>query len=257
MGNYRLWDQVPHYGDTLYKRATGELDEMESSKSLARFLKKYYQTNDTVLDVGCGAGHYLRSLRAHLDPQINYTGADATEYYIHLARKAYPDVTFFQEDIHNLSFKDAAYDMVLCNNVILHLPAPPSKAISELMRVAKKYAVIRTLMSESTYIIKRPYTKDELVNSENISEADLIDEAGEPVQFGYFNMYNKTYIEALVKKADPDAEVTFFADNDFQPFDNPELKGKNKGVATTVVGNRQISGNLLYDWHYIVIEKKA
>ncbi len=255
MGNYKLWDQVPHYGDTLYKRATGELDEMESSKSLSRFLKNYYQKGDSVVDIGCGAGHYLRSLRTHLDSDINYTGADATEYYVHLARKANPDVNFYQEDIFNLSFEDESFDMVLCNNVILHLPPPPLKTFSELVRVSKRCVVIRTLMSESNYIIKRPYAPEELATSEQIDAADIIDENGDPRQFGYFNMYSKPYLQAIVQKIDPKASVEFFADLDFQVFENPESKGKNKGVATEVVGNRQVSGNLLYDWHYIVIKK--
>ena len=64
---WRVWDRWPEYGEVLYRRATGTEDEMESSKALARMLTPFYAPGMKVLDTGCGAGHYLASLRKRLD----------------------------------------------------------------------------------------------------------------------------------------------------------------------------------------------
>ena len=58
---WKVWDRDENYGDVLYKRAVGDLPEMESSKNKALLMKKYVSDNTSLLDVGCGAGHYLRS----------------------------------------------------------------------------------------------------------------------------------------------------------------------------------------------------
>ena len=83
---WKSWDYDTAYGDVFYQRAIGELDEMESSKALCQVVSRFYQAGMTLADVGCGAGHYLRSLRARVDEDINYTGIDATPYYIELAQ---------------------------------------------------------------------------------------------------------------------------------------------------------------------------
>ena len=57
------WDEEKHYGELLYKRATGESEEMNSSRAVAKVIKEFYKPGMKVLDVGCGAGHYLVSLR--------------------------------------------------------------------------------------------------------------------------------------------------------------------------------------------------
>src|SRR5438034_10610616 len=86
---WKNWDEEKHYGDLFYKRATGQSPEMESSKAAARLVKEFYKTGDTLLDAGCGAGHYLRSLRGIVDEDIKYSGIDPTAYYIEMAEKAW------------------------------------------------------------------------------------------------------------------------------------------------------------------------
>src|SRR3989338_953484 len=140
--NWRIWDKMPAYGETLYKRATGKSEDMESAKSLSEILASFYRSGMKILDVGCGAGHYLRVFKSKLDKNIDYTGLDATKYYIRLARKAFNRSQFLVGDIFDLPFGSNVFDIVVCNNVILHLPPPPTKAIAELIRVAKKYVVI-------------------------------------------------------------------------------------------------------------------
>lgn len=86
---WKVWDRDEGYGEVLYKRATGELPEMESSKKIARVLSKYISDGTNVLDVGCGAGHYLRSLRRECGHDFSYLGVDATKNYIEQAKKAF------------------------------------------------------------------------------------------------------------------------------------------------------------------------
>src|SRR5689334_220306 len=71
---WRVWSKDDHYGEVLYKRAIGEFPEMESSKALAKTVKGIFHPGESLLDVGCGAGHYLRSLRREIGPDILYTG---------------------------------------------------------------------------------------------------------------------------------------------------------------------------------------
>ena len=127
---YGRWHEDKKYGEVFFKRAVGEMDEMESTKSVCSVLKTIYKPGMKVLDVGCGAGHYLKGLRERVDANINYTGVDATEYYVNLAREAYQDDALFRVgDIFNLDFEDREFDIVMCNNVVVHLPPPPTGAI--------------------------------------------------------------------------------------------------------------------------------
>ncbi len=48
------------YGDLFFDRATGKLPEMESSKAAAARIAALAKSGDSLLDVGCGAGHYYR-----------------------------------------------------------------------------------------------------------------------------------------------------------------------------------------------------
>ena len=67
----KIWNRDKEYGDYFFKRATGQLEEMESSKALCGIISEFYEKGMSLLDVGCGAGHYLRSLRKRLDEDID------------------------------------------------------------------------------------------------------------------------------------------------------------------------------------------
>ena len=185
--NWKIWEKSPGYGENLYyKRATGELGEMESSKALCKVLSPLYKKEMKILDAGCGAGHYLRSFRGRIDKNIDYTGLDATKYFVKLAKMAFGEgANFIEGDIFNMPFKNNSFDIVNCSNVILHLPPIPQKAISEMIRVAKKYVVIRTVFGERNYIIRevRPKTKDQEAVLKN--HAELIGKDGDPASFNF------------------------------------------------------------------------
>lgn len=252
--NWRIWNQDKAYGDLLYKRATGDLDEMESSKALCKILSPFYENRMKVLDVGCGTGHYLRSLRLQIDENIDYTGVDATEYYVRLARKAFGDASrFLCGDIYNLQVKDNSFDIVICNNLILHLPPPPIKPISELIRVSSKYIVIRTVFGERNYTIKEVRSYDDKIQGLPIREGNLIDQEGKPLAYNYFNMYTEQYFRDIVADINENIGIKIVRDDYWNRFDNTAVGGK---TATKVIGGKQVSGNLLLDWRFIVLSKK-
>jgi len=231
--NWRIWNNLPQYGEILYKRAIGEFEEMESAKAICAIINKIYKPGMTVLDVGCGAGHYLRSLMNRVDKDINYTGFDATPYYIELAQKAFPNHTFKVGDIFDISFENNTFDLVICNNVLLHLPPDPAKAIQELVRVSKKNVIIRALFADRNYIVKE-------IHGDSFTD------------FNYFNMYTEDYYRGTLENHP--VNVTIEKDNDFKEFHNE--KETNNATATKVVNGIQISGNLMLDWRFIMIDKK-
>jgi len=251
--DWRIWNENKKYGELLHERATGNLDEMESSRALCNILSEFYKPHMKILDVGCGAGHYLRSLRFRLDENINYTGIDATEYYIKLAQKAYDEnVCFLQGDIYDLPLEDDSFDVVICNNLILHLPPPPTIPISELIRVSSKYIIIRTVFGQRNYIIKEIRSSDDEIEGLPLKEKNLISSDGKPVKFNYFNMYTDKYIRDIVMSINCNSKIKIDSDYDWNQFDNTALGGQ---TATKVIGGKQVSGNLLLDWGFIIIEK--
>ncbi len=250
--NYKIWDKYSSYGDTLYKRAVGELPEMESSKALAIHAEDKIFAGSTVLDSGCGAGHYLRSLRNRIKVPFTYTGTDLTEYHIEVAKKAWagdPHATFQTGDINDITFPDNSFDLVICCNLILHLPTM-TKAITELTRVSKKWVIIRTLVSDRSFM-----NRDILVPDPN--DPAEFDDEGQPRFYANYNIYSKKSIAATVHKSFPKSDVQFIEDTLYDVAaisrDAKEVQSPNP---TTIVGNHQVNGCILLPWHFIVIEKK-
>lgn len=242
--NWKVWNKNEAYGQLLYRRATGEEAEMESAKALCEMLQPFYQSGMSVLDVGCGAGHYLRSLRSRLDPNVNYTGVDATESYIGFARKAFGKAEqFVVGDIYNLPFENNAFDIVICNNVIYHLPPSLTKPLSELVRVAKKFVVIRTVFGERNYVIRELPFEGEIVKAD-----------GEIPSFNFFNMFTEDYYRKILSRVAPDCRVEIIPDTFWKDFD--VRKEIANPTATHIIDGKQVSGNLILDFRFIILEKK-
>lgn len=245
--NFKIWDYDKDYGEVLYKRATGTLPEMECSKSFCEILRKVYRPGMKLLDVGCGAGHYLRSLINRIDKSINYTGIDATEKYINLAKQAFGKrARFLRGDINNLPFNDNSYDIVACNNVILHLPPPPILPIRELIRISSRFVIIRTVIGKRNYIVK------EIRIPEELSNAQIEEKNNNFSYYNYFNFYTTNYISQILTHINSNLKFEFVDDNNYSEFDNTEHL---TNTATKVINGMQISGNLLLDWKFIVIDK--
>ena len=240
--NWRIWDNNDLVEERTYSRATGELPEMESAKQLRQIIGKIH-TNESVLDVGCAAGHYLRSIR-QLSTDCKYTGIDATTQYIDRSIKLHKsdsNAKFIHGDIYSLKLKA---DIVFCCNVLLHLP-DLKIALENLLNSFRKKLVVRTLLSEKTHLSQYLYSDD-------------FDSNGNPTNFLFQNTYSFDYVRKIIKTFDSKINLEFIQDE----FDSNTLQKESddwrnkQGFATTTVSNKlQIAGDKVFRWSWIVCSR--
>ncbi len=251
------WGSDTAYGEVFYARATGRAPEMESSKATAKELRGLLVPKANVLDVGCGAGHYLRSLRREYPFPFSYDGADVTPQYIRLAKKAYADdplARFRVAAVEKLPYAAKAFDIVLCCNVLLHLPAIV-KPLQELWRVTRRTLLIRTLIGGSTFRIKQVH---EEATMKGMSDP-LFDKRGEPKKFHYYNIYSERYIRWLVGTLPGVAKIALHEDRDFDPkaMGTSRWPDEKKPADLTEIWNGwQVNNYVLQPWCFLRVTRK-
>jgi len=252
--NWNDWDQQETIKtmSSYIKRATGELPEKESSKSTARFLKKHkiYKNGNKLLDVGGSCGHFLRSFINILDEKIDYTCLDIKLDFIlqgQLIWKDHKSSKFVLGDCLDMPFDDSYFDIVFVN--LFHFFPDIKKALFEALRVSKKYVIWRTPICEkANYLVKYYFDKDfEELGELSFDRNDL--------DYCIYNIFTEKYLRGMINKIGGEV-VVFERDQDFEEFDNTKLDMFSDQPSTKVVGNLQVNGSLILDWHYIAIKKK-
>ncbi len=248
LGENRL-NAFKRYGDVLFKRAIGKSPEMESSKAAAKIIKDIIKENYQILDVGCGPGHYFRSLKNKINTNFKYSGVDVNSVYIELAQEAFKDyegIDFQLADINNIPFEDNSKDIVMCCNVLLHIPSI-KKPIEELCRIAKQFVLIRTLIGDRSFRIM------EVHEQENGDEFEL---DGSPKSYNFYNIYSKSYILNILSNLGIN-NIEFVEDTDFKR-DNIEAavsEQSNVKNVTRIIGKWQVNTFVLQPWTFIKIFK--
>jgi len=98
-----------------------------------------------ILDIGCGPGRHVSALYAH--ENVTVIGADLSlddlkqgvkrlQFHDQLGAHCGGTWAFTTADITRLPFKDNEFDLVICSEVMEHIP-DEGKAASELLRVLK------------------------------------------------------------------------------------------------------------------------
>jgi SAM-dependent methyltransferase len=93
-----------------------------------------------VLDVGCGEGFTLARLaREGIGSRLE--GVDRSADALRLGRRLHPRATLRQGDVYRLPYRDGAFDLVLCTEVLEHLEVP-ARAVGELRRVTRGHLAL-------------------------------------------------------------------------------------------------------------------
>ncbi|MGH7999185.1 MAG: class I SAM-dependent methyltransferase, partial [Brasilonema sp.] len=96
----------------------------------------------TVLDVGCGIGHWGQMLADILSANAKITGIDKEAQWMEEARKRAKALNlaerynYTQGDAQELPFEDNSFDFVTCQTLLIHMKHP-QLVITEMVRVLK------------------------------------------------------------------------------------------------------------------------
>jgi SAM-dependent methyltransferase len=146
----RVWDmsneEYEHFYNSLRSISRNRLTDLNDA-CLTKILHAVTSMN-SVLDVGCGNGHLLHSIKKHA-PHIKLFGTDL--FTTHSSK----NFEYLKASTSQLPFQDKSVDTVTCSHVIEHLKDPQA-AIAELIRVARHRLIIVVPYQRPYY-----YTLDE------------------------------------------------------------------------------------------------
>jgi ubiquinone/menaquinone biosynthesis C-methylase UbiE len=244
-----------NYSEIFYKRATGEYPEMEVSKAMANVLKKFVNNNDKIADIGCGCGHFYRSLKKRIKKFFFYYGLDPYDLYLKKAKKAWrndKNVTFKKGNILKIPFKKKEFEIVYSSNVLVHIPQSEI-ALRELMRITKKKLILRTVVFDYSYKIQLVYNKNWWPYTK-VKPENEFDKKGNPRSFAYYNILSFDYLRSVIKKINKNASIEFIKDNFYSKKKIVNsLKKEKREVPTNIIAGQQVSGAILQPHYFVII----
>lgn len=113
------------------------------SKKLAELF--YFTNPKTVADIGCGTGYIFKRIVEGACPglgDIEFYMCDIDQKAVESARLTIPlqRAHFSVQDISDLAYRDRAFDLVICCEVLEHIDSP-EEAIKKIRSISKKWFI--------------------------------------------------------------------------------------------------------------------
>jgi ubiquinone/menaquinone biosynthesis C-methylase UbiE len=105
----------------------------------------------SILEVGCGTGLIYEKLANSILSDSRYIGIDSSIKMLEKAISNFPEGEFILGDGYNLAFRDQEFDVVLCFEVLGHIPEI-DQFVAELLRVTRKTCIFTTWPSDEQEI---------------------------------------------------------------------------------------------------------
>lgn len=105
-------------------------------------VKRYgLQSAERLLDVGCGAGHWGRTLSKVLPPDLHIAGVDIEQAFVDQAVEVgaafgLADMDYRVAEAEELPFADASFDLVTCQTLLIQV-RDPALVLAEMKRVLR------------------------------------------------------------------------------------------------------------------------
>lgn len=171
------------------------------------------KNDDKILDVGCGNGRLLETLK---DKKLEYLGVDNSEELIKIARQNYPTFKFVVGDILDLRGIAGRFDYIFCLAVLSHLPGEELrlKALKEMKSKLKEggriiisvwnlWGPAKGRKDYRPLIFKNWFLK--IIRQNDLDTGDLIfpwkNSRGEEISRRYYHAFRKRELKDLVNSA--------------------------------------------------------
>jgi len=156
-----IWDHSAAVRELYLRRARDEAEEMTCAGQAAELLRGLAEPEDSVLDVGCGSGHFYHALRRR-NIRVVYHGLDATAAFIEIARRELPAFGLPGDRMHAMRIEDfrGSADHVVCMNVLSNLDNF-HRPLERMLRAARKSVILRESIKDGTVTT---YVRDDFLD---------------------------------------------------------------------------------------------
>jgi ubiquinone/menaquinone biosynthesis C-methylase UbiE len=195
----------------------------------------------TILDVGCGQGHWGLTLLPVLPPNCKLIGIDSEPKWVEVAKNKSKQYGFDKRTDYQMAkaellpFDDNSFDMVTCQTVLIHVD-DPIKALKEMKRVLKPNGLLVAVEPNNAVgsIIQNNLTiKKPVVEVAELIKFQLICEKGKETLGEGNNMRGDLlpYFFSQVKLTEINSYLSDMADFYIPPYSSPREKA---GVANDI-----------------------
>jgi SAM-dependent methyltransferase len=125
--NEKYLDIVKHYENCLQKFGDNHLgvdwprqEDVGKRYSVMLDLIRLKESSTmprTLLDFGCGTAHLFEHMKHENFDHISYSGLDISSKFIDVAKRKFPEVTFYVGDVLDESFNFPQFDYIVMNGV--------------------------------------------------------------------------------------------------------------------------------------------
>lgn len=138
---------VPYDYDAIWRRAYGDMQEIGPvHRHMRRLCSRLLQDldYDSVLDIGCGAGHNMALLCE--GREVTVAGVDISPEALGRARRLWPEGSFTELDIQ-ADRLDQPRDLVFSSLVLEHLPDDEA-ALRNMRAMTERYLLVTTIAGD-------------------------------------------------------------------------------------------------------------
>ena len=235
------------------KRSQGKLPEPEHSKATAKIINTLIKGNFSLLDVGSQTGHFFRTFNRVFKTKIKYIGLDPYKIHTEIGCKIwknFKNCSFKLGWVQKIPLKKNSVDITLCSNVLTHVPNI-GLPLKEMLRVSRKFIILRTPVHYRSYRIQMVYNK-KVWKYSNIKPENEFDKNGKPREYNYFDVHSKDYLLGQVKKFNKKASVKFIKDT-FWDAKKINSKSEKKVAPTRVIAGNQVADLLIIPHYFVII----
>jgi SAM-dependent methyltransferase len=158
---YSIWDHSQTVRDLYRARARDEAEEMTCAAQAVELLASRVKGGDTLLDIGCGSGYLVHSLRRR-GIEVEYWGIDASPALIAIGREELPAFGVPAERLQMLRIEDlsGSVDHVVCMNVLSNIDHY-ARPLERLLHTARRSLILRESLGSPAFT---SYVKDEYLD---------------------------------------------------------------------------------------------